>query len=179
MKTSELNVYLVGPMGSGKTSIGQRLASELNLEFLDSDHELEERTGASVSLIFDVEGEAGFRRRETEMLRELTTRRGIVLATGGGAVLAKENRQMLTRSGLVVYLRTSVHQQLQRLKRDRSRPLLQSVDKEKKLQQMATERNPVYESIADLVFPAKNRGLDASARALASEIRRHIEGEPA
>ena len=109
------NVYLIGPMGSGKTTIGQRLARKLGLEFLDSDHELEAQTGASVNLIFDVEGEKGFRDRETRMLEELTGRQGVLLATGGGAVLRKENRNLLGSSGLVIYLRTSVTQQLQRL----------------------------------------------------------------
>ena len=106
------NVYLIGPMGSGKTTIGQRVARQLGLEFLDCDQELEAQTGASVSLIFDVEGEEGFRERETRMLEKLTARRGVLVATGGGVVLRPENRDLLRRSGLVVYLRTSVAQQL-------------------------------------------------------------------
>ncbi len=175
METSEINIYLVGPMGSGKTSIGQRLARELGLEFRDCDHELEERTGASINLIFDVEGEEGFRNRETAMLEELTGRQGLVLATGGGAVLREENRALLGRSGLVVYLRTSVKQQLKRLRRDRSRPLLQTPDREQKLEELAECRNPLYESVADVVFPAQNRGLDTAARNLAALIREHLE----
>jgi shikimate kinase len=174
MDTSHINVYLVGPMGSGKTSIGQRLAQELGLEFCDCDHELEEHTGASINLIFDVEGEEGFRMRETAMLRELTGRKGLVLATGGGAVLRPENRDLLRRSGLVVYLKTSVQQQLSRLRRDRSRPLLQTDDRERKLRDLAEHRDPLYESVADLVFPARNRGLDAAARELAASIREHL-----
>jgi len=170
------NVYLIGPMGSGKTTIGQRLAKKLNLEFVDSDHELEEQTGASVSLIFDVEGEEGFRRRETGMLRKLTARRNVLIATGGGAILKEENRKLLRKSGLVVYLRTSVSQQIKRLSRDKSRPLLQSGNREEKLANLARERNPLYEELADIVFPAQNRGLEAATRALSQAIESHGSG---
>ena len=167
------NVYLIGPMGSGKTTIGQRVAERLGLEFFDCDRELEEQTGASVSLIFDVEGEAGFRERETRMLEQLTERRGVLVATGGGAVLRKENRELLRRSGLVVYMSTSVTQQLRRLNRDRTRPLLQSGDRKAKLARLAQQRNPLYEDLADIEFPSHNRGLDATADALAQLIRSH------
>ena len=117
----------VGVAGYG--TIGQRLANLLDLEFLDCDHELEAVTGASVSLIFDVEGEEGFRTRETRMLEELTERSGVLIATGGGVILREENRKMLSERGTVVYLRTSVSQQLRRLSRDKSRPLLQTADR--------------------------------------------------
>jgi shikimate kinase len=167
------NVYLIGPMGSGKTTIGQRVARRLGLEFHDSDHELEAQTGASVSLIFDVEGEAGFRERETRMLEQLTRRHGVLVATGGGVVLRKRNRELLKRSGLVVYISTSVAQQLRRLNRDRSRPLLQTGDRKAKLARLAAQRNPLYEELADIEFPSQNRGLDATARALADLIREH------
>jgi shikimate kinase len=167
------NVYLIGPMGSGKTTIGQRVAKRLGLEFHDSDHELEAQTGASVSLIFDVEGEAGFRDRETRMLEQLTRRHGVLVATGGGVVLSKRNRELLKRSGLVVYMTTSVAQQLRRLNRDRSRPLLQTGDRKAKLARLAEQRNPLYEELADIEFPSQNRGLDATARALADLIREH------
>ncbi len=167
------NVYLVGPMGSGKTTIGQRVARLLGLEFLDCDHELEEQTGASVNLIFDVEGEAGFRARETRMLADLTGRQGVLVATGGGAVLSEENRRMLRRTGLVVYLKTSVAQQLKRLGRDRSRPLLQTADRRERLTCLAEQRDPLYDDVADIVFPAQNRSLDAVAERLADTIRRH------
>ena len=164
-------------MGSGKTTIGQRLARKLGLEFLDSDHELEAQTGASVSLIFDVEGEKGFRDRETRMLEELTRRKGVLLATGGGAVLRKENRSLLGSRGTVIYLRTSVAQQLQRLRRDRSRPLLQTSDRKEKLTRLAEERNPLYEELADIVFPAQNRALDQVARELADVVLSHWNAE--
>ncbi|MBT8040388.1 MAG: shikimate kinase AroK [Gammaproteobacteria bacterium] len=172
MRALDKNVYLVGPMGSGKTTVGQRVAALLGLEFVDCDHELEDRTGASVALIFDIEGEAGFRDRETRMLSELTAREGILLATGGGVILRAENRRLLADSGLVVYLSTSVQQQLRRLGRDRSRPLLQTPDRRAKLLRLAEERNPLYREIADIEFPAQNRTLDAVARDLAGTIRR-------
>jgi shikimate kinase len=169
------NVYLIGPMGSGKTTIGQRLAKILGLEFLDNDHELEEQTGASVSLIFDLEGEEGFRKRETAMLKKLSARKNVLIATGGGSILKQENRDILRRSGLVVYLRTSVSQQIRRLSRDKSRPLLQSGDREEKLARLAKERNPLYEELADVTFPSQNRGLEAAARALHQTILSYRE----
>jgi shikimate kinase len=165
------NVYLIGPMGSGKTTIGQRLAKKLGLEFLDNDHELERQTGASVNLIFDLEGEEGFRKRETAMLEKLTTRENILLATGGGSIIMPENRELLKQSGLVVYLRTSVGQQIQRLSRDRSRPLLQSGDRKEKLARLAKERNTLYEELADITYPSRNRGLEAATQVLYESIQ--------
>lgn len=173
MKGAEPNIYLVGPMGSGKTTIGQRLARLLDLEFLDCDHELEELTGASVNLIFDVEGEKGFRDRETRMLQDLTARSGVLVATGGGVVLKEKNRHMLRDTGLVVYLQTPVSQQLRRLARDRTRPLLQTDDRREKLTRLAEERNPLYREIADIVFPAQSRSLESAAQELARVIREH------
>ncbi len=151
MNNTSANIYLIGPMGSGKTTIGQRLAKRLCREFLDNDHELQEQTGASVSLIFDLEGEEGFRKRETAMLKQLTARNNVVLATGGGStILAPENRELLTSTGTVVYLRTSVTQQIKRLSRDKTRPLLQSGDRKEKLIRLADERNPLYEELAHM-----------------------------
>ena len=169
------NVYLIGPMGSGKTTIGQRLANRLGLDFLDSDHELEEQTGASVSLIFDLEGEEGFRQRETAMLKKLASRKNTLIATGGGAVTRSENRRLIRSSGLVIYLKTPVSQQIRRLSRDRSRPLLQSGNRKEKLARLAEERNPLYEELADIVFPAQSRGLDAAAQALYESIQSYRE----
>jgi shikimate kinase len=168
------NVYLIGPMGSGKTTIGQRVAKQLGLQFLDSDHELETRTGASVSLIFDVEGEAGFRSRETMMLERLTRMQGVLVATGGGVVTQPRNRELLRGNGIVVYLRTTVAQQLKRLSRDRSRPLLQTEDRRERLERLAEERNPLYEELADIEFPSQNRSPDVSARKLAARIREYL-----
>jgi shikimate kinase len=167
------NVYLIGPMGSGKTTIGQRVARKLGLEFLDCDQELEAQTGASVNLIFDVEGEAGFRARETRMLEKLTTRKGVLVATGGGVVLRRKNRDRLRRSGLVVYLRTSVEQQLRRLGRDRTRPLLQTPDRRERLSRLAEERDPLYAELAHIEFPSRDGSPEAAARALAELIREH------
>lgn len=171
------NVYLIGPMGSGKTTVGQRVAQLLGLEFLDCDHELESRTGASVALIFDVEGEAGFRERETRVLEELTARRGVLLATGGGVVLSPRNRELLRHSGLVVYLSTSVGQQVKRLRRDRSRPLIQTSDRRERLKRLAEERNPLYEELADIDFPSRERSQDISAQKLAELISEHLNRE--
>jgi len=143
----------------------------MGMDFYDSDRELEAQTGASVNLIFDVEGETGFRIRETHMLEDLTSRSNVLLATGGGAILKRENRELLRRTGLVVYLQVSVHQQLHRLSRDRTRPLLQCEDREDKLNAMAEARNPLYEEIADIVFPSLNRGPAFAARVLAGKIQ--------
>lgn len=173
MDRLDRNIYLIGPMGSGKTTIGQRLAKLLGLRFLDCDHEIEAQTGASVTLIFDVEGEDGFRARETRMLQELSAQSGVLIATGGGAVLKEENRKLLGETGLVVYMRTSVQQQLRRLGRDRSRPLLQTPDRREKLTRLAEHRNPLYREIADIEFPAQNRGLDTVAADLARIILSH------
>ena len=175
MAESGGNVFLVGPMGSGKTTIGQRLAELLGLDFVDCDRELEARTGVSVSLIFEIEGEEGFRGREAQMLQELAARDGILLATGGGAVLDPDNRRLLRARGLVVYLKTSIEQQLRRLGRDRSRPLLQTADRKRRLQGLAEQRNSLYEEVADLEFPARSKGSDAVARQLAEVIRSHRE----
>jgi shikimate kinase len=164
------NVYLIGPMGSGKTTIGQRLAIMLNLDFLDNDHELEEQTGASVNLIFDLEGEKGFRKRETAMLKRLTARKNVLVATGGGTVLKQENRDLLRKSGLVVYLRTSVRQQIKRLSRDKTRPLLQSDNREEKLTRLAEERNPLYQELADVTYPSQDCSLYAASHALYQTI---------
>lgn len=173
MNNASGNIILIGPMGSGKTTIGQRLARLLGLEFLDCDHELEAHTGASVSLIFEIEGEEGFRERESRMLDELSARNGVLVATGGGAVIRENNRRLLKKRGLVVYLKTPVAQQLKRLRRDKSRPLLQTSDRKEKLLRLAAERDPLYEEVADIEFPAKNRSLETAAEELAKAIRLH------
>lgn len=151
------NVILVGPMGAGKSTIGRLLAKELRLSFKDSDKEIEQRTGANIPWIFDVEGEAGFREREQAMLAELCQADGIVLATGGGAVLRPENRQALSSGGRVVYLHASVAQQLERTARDRNRPLLHAADPGRVLSDLMTIRDPLYREIADLVVETDER----------------------
>lgn len=144
------NVFLVGPMGSGKTAVGRQLARELRLEFIDSDSEIEERTGVDITYIFEKEGETRFRAREVAIIAELTRRDNIVLATGGGAVLDSENRKCLADNGVVVYLQTSVAQQLQRTQHAKNRPLLLSGDPADVLEQLMVVRGPVYEEVADI-----------------------------
>ncbi len=146
------SLYLVGPMGVGKSTIGKRLARVMGLEFYDSDHEVEERTGVDIPVIFDIEGESGFRKRESEVLDELTRKKGIVLATGGGAVLTDDNRRRLARNGFVVYLTADVDHILERIAKDTRRPLLQTSDPQATLKQIMLERDPLYREIADLVI---------------------------
>lgn len=145
-------LFLVGMMGAGKTTIGRSLARILNREFVDLDHELEARCGVRVSLIFDIEGEEGFRKRETTLLEECSRRPGIVLATGGGAILAPENRNYLKERGVVVYLRASADELFRRVARDRNRPLLQTADPKARLRSLLEEREPLYEEVAGLTF---------------------------
>ncbi|TNJ35359.1 shikimate kinase [Arenimonas terrae] len=160
------NLVLVGPMGAGKTSIGKRLAARLGLAFVDCDHRLEEVTGAPVPLIFECEGEAGFRARETALIAELMRGHGQLVATGGGAVLAEDNRRRLRERGFVVHLQVSVSQQIERLARDRSRPLLAFGDKRARLESLAVERGPIYDAVADLAFDADGLTVPIAAERL-------------
>ena len=150
------SLILVGPMGAGKTTIGRLLATELSLPFLDTDREIEERSGADIPWIFDVEGEAGFRARETAMLDELSQLSDMVLATGGGIVMAPQNLAYLRR-GFVVYLHATVEQQVERTSRDRKRPLLQNDDPEAVLRRLFAIRDPLYRDVADVVVDTDNR----------------------
>lgn len=152
------NLFFVGPMGAGKSTLGKRVAETLGLPFFDLDHEIQAQCGADVALIFDIEGECGFRRRESATLAEFVARDGIVLATGGGAILDAGNRGTLHERGFVVFLETTVDEQLERLARDRKRPLLAAPDRRERLQQLAAARDPLYREIADLVIPAGHRG---------------------
>jgi shikimate kinase len=178
MATHPQNVFLIGPMGSGKTTIGKQVAKLLGLEFHDCDLELERQTGASINLIFDIEGEAGFREREHRMLDELTGKRGVLVATGGGVIGSDENRRLLRTRGFVVYLKTSVEQQLKRLSQDKSRPLLQAQDRSQRLRELAAVRNPLYETTADLVFNSRRSSIYASAKALAAAIHERLDHLP-
>lgn len=176
------NLVLVGPMGAGKSSIGKRLATRFGLRFVDADQAIEQRTGASIPTIFDCEGEAGFRQRECAILRELLQDAGQLLATGGGAVLAAENRELLRGRGFVVWLQTDVESQLQRLARDRSRPLLQRPDREPVLREMAGMRAPLYAEVADFRFDTAGlsaaEAADALARLLAERWQRDDRPAP-
>ncbi len=146
------NIFLVGLMGAGKTTVGRALAKRLNKQFIDSDHEIEARTGASIPLIFEIEGEASFRQREAEVIRDLTAQQDIVLATGGGAVLNAESRAFLKSRGTVIYLRASVNSILQRTSHDKNRPLLQTADPRKTIEDLSRTREPFYNEIADIVI---------------------------
>jgi len=145
------SIFLVGPMGAGKSTIGKLLAAELQLPFVDSDKVLEDRTGADIPWIFDVEGEAGFRRRESEVLRDLCRGPVQVVATGGGIVLLEENRQQLKKHGLVVYLQASVEQLLERTSKASNRPLLQVADPRARIVELLAQRDPLYREVADIV----------------------------
>ncbi|WP_100658024.1 shikimate kinase AroK [Alteromonas flava] len=160
------NIFLVGPMGAGKSTIGRHLADELHLEFYDSDQEIERRTGADIAWIFDLEGEEGFRKREENVINDLTDLQGIVLATGGGSVVSKAVRNRLSARGIVVYLQTTIDKQVARTQRDKRRPLLQNDNPEQVLRDLADERNPMYEEVADYVVDTD----DQSARAVANQI---------
>ena len=157
-------------MGAGKTTIGRLLAQKLKLEFIDSDQEIEARTGADIPWIFDVEGEAGFRDREQRVIAELTQRDGILLATGGGVVLQPENRLALAGRGIVVYLYTSLEQQLERTGRDRHRPLLQGADPAETLRQLMAVRDPLYREIADHVVETNGLSARHVAQGLCAEL---------
>ena len=157
-------------MGSGKTTIGRRVAERLDLEFVDCDAEIEKRTGAAIALIFDIEGEEGFRTREHRLLEELSRKKGILLATGGGVVMLAENRRLLQERGFIVYLETSVDKQLERLRRDKQRPLLQADDRRQKLENLARLRNPHYQELADLVIPSTARSVRHMAAKVSDAI---------
>jgi shikimate kinase len=146
------SLFLTGPMGAGKSTIGRQLAKQLGLPFHDSDHEIESRTGVDIPLIFELEGEAGFRKREATVIDELTRLPNIVLATGGGAVLDPANREHLKTRGRVIYLHTSVNHQLKRTRKDRNRPLLQTGNPRKKLEELMAVRDPLYREIAGIII---------------------------
>lgn len=165
------NIFLVGPMGAGKSTIGRLLAAELQRNFLDSDHEIQARCGADIPWIFDIEGEAGFRGREVAMLDELTRLPGVVLATGGGAVMNEANRCALRERGTVVYLYTTVEQQLRRTAKDRNRPLLRNKDPEAVLRGLFELRDPLYRATADLLVRTDRRG----PRSVVNDILKRVE----
>ena len=165
------NIFLIGSMGAGKSTIARRLAATLDKEFVDADRELEQRTGVGIPLIFELEGEAGFRKRERELLAELVMRNGIVLATGGGVVLAAENRANLAARGFVVYLDAPVDLLVARVARDRHRPLMQTPDPKATMREIVRMRDPLYRESADIVVRSTHR----SSRFVVREILQRIE----
>lgn len=165
------NIFLIGPMGAGKSTIGRYLAELLKMEFLDSDHEIERLTGVAIALIFEIEGESGFRKREAAVIEELTCRQNIVLATGGGAILLEGNRQALRSRGAVVYLQASITTLTERTRRDRQRPLLQTADPRKKFEELMKLRDPIYRREADIVVKTDHRAPLSVAREIIARLR--------
>jgi len=164
------NLFLVGLMGAGKTTIGRQLARRLGMRFVDSDHEIEARTGATIPWIFEIEGEASFRRREADMIRTLTAQQGLVLATGGGAVLNPASRALLAERGTVIYLRAAIGSILQRTSHDKNRPLLQTADPRAKLEQLLAERDPLYREIADLVIDTGRPNVQSMVQTILDQL---------
>mgnify|MGYP000907824717 CR=1 FL=1 len=157
---SASNIYLVGPMGVGKTTVGRSLAKSLGLEFVDSDQQIEERTGVSISTIFDIEGEEGFRARESKILNNLCQMSNIILATGGGIVILPKNRKILKNSGLVVYLYSSIDQLLRRTAKSKTRPLLEnSTDRKKTITELLETRDVYYREVASFVVDTTGKKL--------------------
>lgn len=165
------NIFLVGPMGAGKSTIGRQLAKKLRRRFWDSDREIEDRTGVSISWIFEMEGEAGFRDREQKMIDELSGQENVVVATGGGAVLVETNRQILADRGTVVYLAAKPEQLYRRMARDKSRPLLQTGDKRQQIKQLMAQRDPLYREIADIIVATGEQSVQRTV----NEVIRQLE----
>ena len=166
------NVFLIGPMGSGKSAVGRHLARLLRFTFYDSDADIEAKTGVDIAYIFDKEGEAGFRLREKESIERLTGLDGVVLATGGGAVIDADNRRVLAERGTVVYLETSVDQQLERTRHGRHRPLLNDTDPQEKLKELMLRRAALYAEIADLTVSTNGRRVQVVAEEIYRALRR-------
>lgn len=172
------NIILVGLMGAGKTTVGRALAKKLQRRFIDSDHEIEARTGASIPLIFEIEGEEGFRQREAEVIRDLASQPGIVLATGGGAILRPENRAALKAGGIVIYLRASISSILQRTSHDKSRPLLQTADPRRRLEELTRVREPLYLEVADMVIETGRPNVQSLVQTILTELDRLDQAAP-
>lgn len=169
--TRQGNVFLIGPMGAGKTTIGRHVAMLVHKRFVDADQEIEKRTGVTIPVIFEIEGESGFRRRESMVVDELTREQDIVLATGGGVVLLEENRQVLKQRGTVVYLQADLETLVERTRRDRNRPLLQTEDPRAKIAELLRQREPIYRQIADVVVDTGQRAPSSVARDIVARIK--------
>ena len=165
------NYFLIGPMGAGKTSVGRHLAELIKLDFVDSDTEIEARTGVDIAYIFEKEGEEGFRRREKKIIDEISSREGVVLATGGGAIMDVENRKNLSSRGYVIYLYTNVKKQVERVKKGRERPLLINKDPEKILKDLMEVRDPLYREIAECVITTNGRHINSIAKEIFDTLK--------
>ncbi len=172
------NLFIVGPTGAGKTSIGRRLAVHYGLPFVDIDQEIEHQCGVDVSTVFEIEGEAGFRQRETATIDECSQRNGVLMATGAGAVLAAYNRACLLDRGYVVWLQASIAQQLERLERDHHRPLLEVSDRHERLQSMALIREPLYRDVADLAVPGEHGSVATATERCIALIDHYWQRHP-
>lgn len=164
------NIILIGPMGAGKTTIGRQIAKVFDYDFYDSDREIEERTGASIPLIFELEGEEGFRKREQNIISDLCNKHHIVLATGGGAVLRKENQNSLSRSGTVIYLCAEIDDLLARTAKDKNRPLLQTDNPKESLKKILIEREPIYRELADIILTTNKMTVHTAVKELESRL---------
>jgi len=167
------NIILIGPMGTGKTTIGRQLAKNLSVSFYDSDHEIEKRTGVKISIIFEIEGEEGFRRRETQILNELSQMNNIVLSTGGGAVTKAENRKTLKNNGHIIYLKSSPEILFKRTADDKNRPLLQTDNRLIQIRKILAEREPIYIEMADEIIDSEKK----SSKQIIQKILEQIDNE--
>jgi len=165
------NIFLIGPMGAGKTTMGRQIARRLNMDFEDSDHAIEAHTGVDIPLIFEKEGEVGFRKREMTVIDDLTQQSQLVLATGGGAVLAKENRQHLKNRGIVIYLHSDIKHLLERVRHDKKRPLLQTADPAATLRKIMQIREPLYRETADIIINTGQQSIRAVINVMLDKIK--------
>jgi shikimate kinase len=166
------SVFLIGPMGAGKSTIGRQLAKVLRYPFFDSDKEIESRTGVTISWIFEKEGEQGFRSRETKMIDELTQKQNIVLATGGGAILSEQNRRFLSSRGRVIYLSASQQQLIKRTAKDKKRPLLQTDNPQEKIKALLEERDPLYQEIADIIIRTGEQSVQRTVNNVIKQLEK-------
>jgi shikimate kinase len=173
MQSNLNNIVLIGPMGSGKTTVGRRLAEKLDIDFYDADHAIIDKTGVSIDHIFDVEGEKGFRKRESNVLKDLCNKPNIVLATGGGAVMLEENRLEISKAGSVIYLSSSVDQILRRTAKSKTRPLLEnSTNKRKTISDIIEARDPLYREIATIIINTNGKKLNEVIHEILNQLKR-------